>query len=122
MNRFFYDTYAFIELIYANPNYLKYKNTQGISTTRFNLMELYYGLLRKENKGTAELFYNRFLPFVVEYDDETIKEAMEFKFMNKNKRLSYVDCLGYILSRRLRIPFLTGDREFEGLIGVEFVK
>ena len=32
------------------------------------------------------------------------------------------DCIGYILAKRLSIKFLTGDKEFEKLDDVEFVK
>jgi len=43
--------------------------------------------------------------------------------MKSNKsNLSYVDCIGYILAKELKVGFLTGDREFEGMDNVEFVK
>ena len=36
--------------------------------------------------------------------------------------LSYVDCIGYMISRQLGIKFLTGDEQFKDFEGVEFVK
>ena len=33
-----------------------------------------------------------------------------------------VDCIGYMTAKRLGVKFLTGDREFEGMDNVEFVK
>jgi len=31
------------------------------------------------------------------------------------KNTSTIDCVGYAVSRRQKIPFLTGDREFEDI-------
>ena len=122
MSEHYFDTYALIEIIYANPNYNKFSGSIAFCTTRLNLMELYYGLLRKYDKKTAELYYDRFLPFCHEITDEIIKEAVEFRFLRKQQKLSYVDCIGYIMAKQRGIPFLTGDKEFEHLPGVEFVK
>jgi len=33
-----------------------------------------------------------------------------------------IDCVGYAVSRRQKIPFLTRDREFEDIEAVEFVR
>lgn len=38
-----------------------------------------------------------------------------------SRELSYADCLGYVISRNMGIRFLTGDKEFERMGGVEFV-
>lgn len=32
------------------------------------------------------------------------------------------DCVGYVVSQRLGMKFLTGDKEFRGLPNVEFVQ
>ncbi len=34
----------------------------------------------------------------------------------------YIDCIGYVIARRMGVLFLTGDKEFEGLESAEFVK
>ena len=44
--KFFFDTYAFFEIIRGNPKYEKYKNVIAI-TTIFNLAELNYNLKKK---------------------------------------------------------------------------
>ena len=85
-------------------------------------MELYYEVLIKYNKEIAEKTYNELLKYWVEYDDEIIKQACRFRFAFKHKKMSYMDCMGYVLSQNLNIKFLTGDKQFEGLDGVEFVK
>ena len=45
-----------------------------------------------------------------------------FKIKNIKRSLSYADCIGYIIALRYGIKFLTGDKEFETLENVEFVK
>ena len=43
--------------------------------------------------------------------------------MRKIKRKpSYIDCIGYMVAKRLNIKFLTGDKDFEDLDNVKFVK
>ncbi len=119
---FFFDTYAFHEIINKNPNYKNYICEIAIVTTRLNLMELYYGLFLKYDKKTADEYYNKLLYYVIDLDDDTIKEAMVFRASNKNKKMSYVDCIGYILSIKRNIKFLTGDEAFKSLPNVEFIK
>lgn len=118
--RYFYDTYALVEVFKGNPNYAGFVIEKDGATSRFNLMELYRFLLRTSGKKKANEHYDALLPFAVEFDDEDIKGAVLLK--EKNKDLSYIDCLGYSLSLRLDLKFLTGDREFSGLKSVEFVK
>ena len=91
-------------------------------TTRLNLMELHYGLLAEKGKEEADKWYEKLLPFAKELDDFTIKKANELRLALKRRHLSYIDCLGYTFARLNNIPFLTGDKEFEHMENVEFVK
>ncbi len=77
--RFFFDTYALVEITKANPNYQPYVEKVGIMLTQLNLMEFHYSLLREVGKEAADKAYDEFLPFVVEITDEVIKVANEFK-------------------------------------------
>lgn len=119
---FFYDTYAILEIIKGNSNYSNYLKNIGIVTTKLNLMELYYRLYILFGIETAELYYNKYNQFVFEISDLIIKKAMIFKAENRNKDLSYVDCIGYIFAKENKIKFLTGDEQFRGMPNVEFVK
>ncbi len=119
---YFFDTYAFYELIKGNPNYKKYEKEITLITTKLNLMELHYGLLRDEGEEIAEVYYEKFLKFCVEIDDNTIKTANTFRLKNYKRKLSYVDCLGYILAKKFNAKFLTGDEQFKDFENVEFVK
>lgn len=40
----------------------------------------------------------------------------------QGKKLSTIDCVGYSVANRLKIPFLTGDREFADMGNVQFVR
>ena len=119
---YFFDTYAFYELIHGNPNYIKYSSNIVIVTTKLNLMELHYGIMLLHGKEKADEYYDQFIKFSVEFDDKTIKQSNEFKMQNKDKKLSYIDCLGYITAKLMNIPFLTGDKGFQDIENVEYVK
>ena len=120
---FFFDTYALIEIIKGNPNYKDYLKEEFI-TTRLNLMEFYYALLRLFNEKTAEHYFNTFLPSCVSVEDETIKAAMKFRLIQRKQKnlISYVDCVGYFVALKNNIRLLTGEKHFKGLKNVEFVE
>ena len=118
---YFLDTYALIEIVKKNKNYEPYKKGNLI-TTKLNLMEFHYFLLRTVGKSEADVKYNRLLSLTTEISDETIKKANEFKLFHKKRKLSYIDCLGYIIARISGSKFLTGDNQFKDLQNVEFVK
>ena len=120
--KFFLDTYALYEIIEGNENYIGYTKNVAIVTTKLNLMELFYGLLIKYNEKVADNFYEKFLPYCTGIEDNVIKKAMTFRALNKKRNLSYVDCIGYIIAKQRNIKFLTGDKEFEYMENVEFVK
>lgn len=123
---FFFDTYALHEVAEGGMGYVKYLEDVGIVTTKLNLMELYYTHLMKDKKDVAEALFERFREFCAELTDDIIKQAMqkkaELKLLKRSSNLSYVDCVGYTVAQRLKIPFLTGDKEFANLENVEFVK
>ncbi len=118
---YFFDTYAIIEIIKGNKNYEKFKDVR-IIVTIFNLIELHYILLRELNKEIADIVLERYSNYVVGIDIDIIKSANEFKLVNKKKKLSVADSIGYTLALKKGIKFLTGDKEFKDIPNVEFVK
>jgi len=122
MQTFFFDTYAFYEIIVGNPNYLPFTKDVKIVTTQLNLMELYYQLLALYDKQHAIELFSRYEEFIVSISNKDIIEAMGFRKENYKKDLSYVDCVGYIIARKMGLLFLTGDRQFEHFDNVKFVK
>src|SRR3972149_11016099 len=122
MTTYFFDTYALYETITETPIYLEYAKNVKMVTTRMNLMELYFSLLKKYPANMIEAYYALLLKFCVAIDDEVIKKACLFRHANRSKGFSYIDCLGYVIARTMNMTFLTGDRAFKGMDGVEFVK
>jgi predicted nucleic acid-binding protein len=118
---FFFDSYAFFEILNGNVSYENYKKSR-IVTTKLNLFELYLGLLRDIDEEIAEKYLKRYYPFTVDFGEEIISGAAKLKNQLNKRNLSMVDCIGYMLAKSLGIKFLTGDKEFEHLDNVEFVK
>ncbi len=115
----FFDTYAFFEIIRGNPDYAKYAGVQAI-TTIFNLAELNYNLKKEKGKAVADAYADKYAHYVVAVTADDIKEAMDLKVRKKN--LSIPDAVGYTIAMRHGVRFLTGDEDFRGMKGVEFVK
>jgi len=118
----FYDTYALIEIYKNSPNYEKYKEVSKILLNKLNLLEFSYFLIRENKRNEVQDIFKRLLRFNVDYDEEVLIEAAEMKFKLLKQRLSFVDCIGYILAKRHNAKFLTGDENFRNMENVEFVK
>ena len=101
--------------------YFQYKNFPT-SISQWNLAEIYYNCIINLVLGNPDEIYNLYKDAVVEINDDSLKEAMKFRKENKKKDVSYTDCIGYIYAKRNGLKFLTGDKEFENMPNVEFVK
>lgn len=117
----FFDSYALYEIIEGNENYKQYTKNTAIVTTRLNLMELHYGLLRQYGKNQADRCYDNLVRYTVDIGDDIIKMANEFRASLRKRNFSYVDCIGYILAKAMNIKFLTGDMQFRDIDNVEYV-
>jgi uncharacterized protein len=118
----FYDTYALYAIVKGEGNYRPFIKNHLVKTTLMNLYELYYNLIKENQHELAELSFERLKGSCMDIHPDIIKSAAKFRAENIKKRLSYIDCLGYVLAKNNRIKFLTGDKEFEGLSNVKFVK
>ena len=119
--KYFFDSYAIIEVLKENPKYSIYIS-ESVVLTIFNLAEIYWSVLLDYSEDKANVVFETYKKAVVEIDDETLKEAIKFRKEHKKQDLSYTDCIGYIYSKRNNLKFLTGDSKFENLPFVEFVK
>ena len=118
---YFFDTYAIIEIIEDNKNYEKYKEEE-IVTSILNVGELYYALLKANDEKTADSWHEKLKQSAIMVDIEIVKKAMNFRFENKTKKFSFIDCVGYAIAKERGLRFLTGDEGFKGMGNVEFVK
>lgn len=122
MVRFFWDSYAVAEFIAGNPKFARFSD-EPVVLTIFNLAEVYWIALREYGEKIAEEIFEGYRVCVVDVDDETLREAVKFrKKVYGKKKISYADAVGYVYALRNGLLFLTGDKEFEGLSGVEFVR
>ncbi|MFW6282504.1 MAG: PIN domain-containing protein [Minisyncoccales bacterium] len=119
--KYFLDTYALIEIIKGNKNYKKFLNKK-FATSLYNLYELYFLLLKDFGEDKAKSYFYQFKDFILPMKDEYIFNASKFKLKKIKNKLSYADCLGYIMAIENNYMFLTGDKEFKKIKGVEFVK
>ena len=118
---YFFDSYAIIEILKHNPNYLKYIESNVIITI-FNLIEICWSVYKDFGEEKMHEEYNKFKDCVYDLDDSIIINALEFRMKYKNRDLSYANCIGYSYAKENNLIFLTGDKEFKDLPNVEFVK
>lgn len=119
--KFFLDTFAIIEIIKGNTRYEKFLDSE-LFTSLLNLYEMYYNLLKASDEKLSKEKFLEFKEFAVPIEDSHIFLASKFRLANTKLRLSYVDCLGYVIAKEGGMKFLTGDAAFRGLENVEFVK
>lgn len=122
MTKYFFDTYALVELYKSNPNYAKYKKEIKIILNKLNVQEFIYFLIREGKDSEVEESFRLLSKFNVDYDNEILIKAAKMKFQYKNEKLSFVDCIGYHLAKKHNVKFLTGDSKFQDKENVEFIK
>ena len=118
---YFFDSYAIIALAENEPSYDEYKEIE-IITSVLNIGEIYQITLRKHGKASADGWFKKINFKLLEITPEIIVEAVCFRHENKKNDFSLPDAVGYKLSLKHNLKFLTGDRQFENLDNVEFVK
>ncbi|MBI2542027.1 PIN domain-containing protein [Candidatus Woesearchaeota archaeon] len=118
---YFFDSYAIIELSESSPAYDKY-NGFDIITCVLNVGEIYQIILRKKGKEAADEWFKDANFNLLEITPEVITNAVYFRHSNKKNNFSLPDAVGYELSLKHNLKFLTGDRQFENMPNVEFVK
>ncbi len=117
----FFDSYALVELYEGNINYARFENVKAI-TSYLNAYETYYILRKKYPERDLEEYFHVLKRICTKLKFEWIKKAVEFRLNNKKRKLSYADCIGYIIAQELGVKFLTGDNQFKDITNVEFVK
>ena len=121
MRLYFFDSYAIVEVFVGNAGYSRFGD-EVFFTTSLNLAEAYNAFLRF-GKETEFFHLVEKTPIdLLEITPDAGFEAVRLRRQNAGKRLSLVDCIGYVLAEKNNFRFLTGDKEFESMPNVEFVK
>lgn len=115
------DTYPLVEIAAGNKNFISLLD-QEIIITDITIAEFYYVMLQKYGYSNAAFWYKKLMPYCVSVSKDILVKAVIFRYNNKNKNLSFFDCVGYIYSKENNIKFVTGDKEFKDLNNVEFIK
>lgn len=118
---YFFDSYAIIDIFLGNKNYERYINVRYV-LTKLNLFEVYYNIAKDFGEEKADEILQKHYSNIIDYEGLVIKEAAKFRLQHKKQDLSMTDCIGYIIAKKLNIKFLTGDKEFQNMANVEFVK
>lgn len=118
---YFLDSYAIIEILKSNPNYEKFSEITPFSS-RINLIEVAYHLLGSFPKEQAIKTLNSIKMNILEIQESDVSKIAIFRKENSKKKFSYIDCTGYVLAKENGLKFLTGDRQFQEMPNVEFVK
>lgn len=119
-SKYVFDTYAIMEILDGNEAYNSYLDSDVI-INNFIFAELCYSLFRDKDKKAKE-HINKYSKYISSVKPQWIEEAMQFRLKWKDRRVSVTDCISYIMAKKLGIKFLTGDKEFEKIENVEFIK
>jgi len=115
------DTYALVEIHNGNQRFAGLLNDE-IVITNMTMAEFYAFLYRKYNLQTAEYWHRKLSFFCKPVPMPVLLKAVKFRIDNKTKNFSFFDCVGYTYARENNMKFVTGDRQFHSIEGVEFVK
>ena len=95
---------------------------ETIITTAVHLSEVYYYLLRETAEVTAKEILKELDFEYFAITPEFALKAAAYRHKHREKKLSYADCLGYVIAVHNGLFFLTGDKGFEHIDKVTFVK
>ena len=106
-----------------NQGYRPYFEENDGFLTKLNLMEIYYRTLEVHGEAAASSVISTFSKFTVDFGILDIADSMKLRLKLKKdgRDISYADALGYHLALKVNAKFLTGDKYFKDLEGVEFV-
>lgn len=85
-------------------------------------MEIHYTILKAHGARASHEVLQAYSAKEIESSLPDLEAVMRLRYELRNLELSYADALGYYISKKERIKFLTGDRVFEGPPSVEFVR
>lgn len=119
MAAFFFDTHALVGITTARPGYERFRN-EPIVTDRGCLYEFARFILKSRRARDVVPVLAALRAERLDPTDEDLVAAA--KLQRQRPRLSAQDALGYVLARRAGLRFLTGDRAFRGMVGVQLVE
>jgi predicted nucleic acid-binding protein len=121
MSEYVFDAYALFEILHGNSSYHAYTEQTPI-VNPFILGEYCHGLLKEMEYEKAHRLAHEYEPFSQSVDVRLMLDASTMKRKYSKQNLSFTDCIGYLHAKKMGVKFLTGDKQFEHMENVEFVK
>jgi predicted nucleic acid-binding protein len=125
MKKVVFDSYALIAFFRQEPGYemvrdllVKIANdeSEGFITT-VNIGEIYYMISRKSNQKNAEAAVEAVLQFPLHIVEADLKLTLEAAKIKARHSLSYADAFAAALTINRKAVLITGDDEFDALVG-----
>ena len=116
--RYFFDASAMIRVLEEDPRFEAYRD-EPVVTDIGHVYEFTRYLLKRYGAARTRALLHDLRVDRIEPTSEDLVEAA--KLAARHSAMSAQDALGYTLARRARMTFLTTDRAFRGMPGVEVV-
>lgn len=94
---------------------------EPFTTGILNLFEVVHILVRRGEQRAAGSAFDMIRPLAHELNRQRIFEASRLRVRHMDRGLSYADTAGYVTARELGARFVTSDRGFAGLPGVDLL-
>lgn len=125
MKKIVFDSYALITFFRKEPAYeivrdllVKVANNESEAfMCSVNVGEIYYMLVRKGNIKIAEAAMVSLKQFPIHFIDPDFKLCMEAAALKAKYSFSYADAFAAALTIAKKATLLTGDKEFDALVG-----
>ena len=118
--QYFFDTYALVARQVGVESYARFADVP-VFCHEMNVLEFIAQVLRRGDESLARAQVHAIDPNLVEASPDDLFAAAAFWRAERKASVSYIDALGYTLSQRHGMRFLTGDKAFKGRDGVEYV-
>ena len=116
----FLDTYILWEISIGNPKFTGYLREEFVVNDLI-LAEFYHVLLREFGEAVAQNWVAKFQPYSNAVSFQTMLRAVYWRREYAKRDVSFFDAIGYTYAREHNMLFVTGDKEFKNIDGVEFV-
>ncbi len=125
MKKIVFDSYALISFFRKEPAYeivrdllVKIANNESEAfMCSVNVGEIYYMLVRKGNIKIAEAAIASLKQFPLHFIDPDFRMCLEAAALKAKFRFSYADAFAAALTISKKATLITGDKEFDALIG-----
>ncbi len=125
MKKIVFDSHALISFFRKEPAYeqvrdllVKIANNESEAfMCSVNVGEIYYMLVRKGNIKIAEAAMHSLKHFPIHFIDPDFKMCLEAAALKAKFRFSYADAFAAALTISKKATLITGDKEFDALIG-----